>query len=903
MSTTNRRRKSITGPVGWHRPQSAAVSRSSSSIAIGCCNQWMMMIFFTVPVLLAAFPVETSANSLNLVGKNCIVTEPLYNVTFNFSSLNSELAHHIKSDINEQFMFDVCDHLAFKCNGISGGAACLKRNDNTQVLLGRESQLHLTDGRIHFNFSNGEECRNGRNYSLDIILMCSYSSVEEPLSVIPYSVDQCGYFMFWTTKLACTPLPARVKANECAVKDETGYTFNLLPLSHTRHHVPDRSGSHFFVTACKPAHYGHMSMCPPGSSVCYFNSSESDYTKTYHDYGQTDPNPTIENNKLVMNFNSSNESCQNSKIIFECDPGAIEEVPEYVAKEGCVHLFEWRTPLACKKKESCAVLDANSGMLFNMSSLAGQKYTVKEANKTYEFVVCKNVGSQCAGSSGACEITKDNTEAIGLGNLNDELLFNITGAPYLLYKSGSICKQDQRWSTKIEFICETDKGAKTEPKLVENNNCEIIIQMETVLACKKQVSCVATNMSNDLEIDLSPLSSSEHNYEALVNDTLAIAKNRKFFLNVCRPLLSTYGLGCPGGSAACMAVQSGTDLTPKEELSMGFPDVSSIIVGNKVQLKYLRGSVCPQDNETNISTEIEFYCQPKAGRGLPILQEVMHDCHYRFEWPTNVVCQEFEAEFSDKSCEIVSKDMDTSVDLKKIFPSGELLVNPSKNSASQELKEGKVQLCSKNITVKTVYQDRAVVMFFAVADASCEETGDNINVNLKIECGQISSFNINEQSNCHLLLTQLSPHICTFVGASSNETDSNSPGADATTATTTTTTITPSEPTSKVVTPTSTASPASSDPTASKDDATSSGADDNSGTLGIILAVLTLISLVGAGGFLLLRNPERRDQLRSLFRRRNVLVQYSRVHTSNEEASLLMNPTAVLSDSDDEMLI
>lgn len=113
----------------------------------------MMMIVFAVPVLLAAFPVGSSANSLSLVSENCIVKEPLYNVTFNFSSLNSELAHHIKSDINEQFMFDVCDKLNFQCNGISDGTACLKRNDNTQVLLGRESQLHLTDGRIHFETS------------------------------------------------------------------------------------------------------------------------------------------------------------------------------------------------------------------------------------------------------------------------------------------------------------------------------------------------------------------------------------------------------------------------------------------------------------------------------------------------------------------------------------------------------------------------------------------------------------------------------------------------------------------------------------------------------------------------------------------------------------------------------
>lgn len=311
--------------------------------------------------------------------------------------MDSDLAHHVKSDINEQFLFDVCDQLKVPCNKLAGGAACLTRNDKSQVLLGMRSTLQLTDGRIHFNFTGGEPCGNGKNYSLDIILMCSYSEVREPFNVIPYSTNQCNYYIFWTTSLACAPLPDRVKANECAVKDATGHTFNLLPLSHKNNHVDNRNGSYFSVTVCKPVHYGHMTMCPPGSSVCFVNKTESDYRKRYHDYGQTDPNPTMEGDKLMMNLNSNEGSCQNSKIIFECDPAATEEPPQYVAKEGCVHLFIWRTSLACKKKESCAVVDPNSGKMFNMSSLANQSYSVKQANMSYEFGICKMANSQCPG--------------------------------------------------------------------------------------------------------------------------------------------------------------------------------------------------------------------------------------------------------------------------------------------------------------------------------------------------------------------------------------------------------------------------------------------------------------------------------------------------------------------------
>lgn len=333
-------------------------------------------------------------------------------------------------------------------------------------------------------------------------------------------------------------------------------------------------------------------------------------------------------------------------------------------------------------------------------------------------------------TSGACQLTNNNSQAVSLGVVNDELLYNITGAPFLLYQSGSICNQNahQKWTTKIEFICETDKGDKAEPKLVENNNCEVIIQMETELACDEEISCVATNPDNDLTVDLSALISAEYNYKAEVNDSLAVAKDTKFYLNVCRPLLSTYGLGCPGGSAACMALQGPKDSTPKEELSLGYPDVSLTMVGNRAQLRYLRGSVCPQDNATELSAEVEFYCQPIAGRGAPILQEIMHDCHYRFEWATNVMCPLFGAEFRPKSCEIVSNETGVSVDLKKIFASGELALNANKNSGSQELRDGKVQLCTKNLTVVSDYREQSVTMFFTIGDSSCEETGGELRV-------------------------------------------------------------------------------------------------------------------------------------------------------------------------------
>ncbi|XP_058444007.1 cation-independent mannose-6-phosphate receptor [Malaya genurostris] len=849
------------------------------------CSAMISMVLMIV----AMFPVRTNGNSLILTGENCAVKEPLYNITFNLSALNSDLAHHATSDINERFIFDVCDQLDIKCNGVTGGAACLRRKDGTEVQLGRKSTLQLVDGRIHFNFTGGEPCQKGRNYSFDIILMCSYTMEPESMSVVPYSSDQCNYFMFWSTKLACAPLPDIVKNNECSVKDATGYVFNFLPLSHVNHHVPDRNGSHFFVTACKPVHYGHMTMCPLGSSVCYVNKTEDDYTRKYHDYGQTDPNPTIEQGKLVMNFKSKEGTCQNSKILFECDPAATEEVPEYVGMEGCTHLFSWRTSFACKKTEPCSVVDPISGLVFNMTSLAKQTYTVKQGEATYEFGICDMTKSRCPDQSGACQIASDNSQAVSLGTINDKLLYNITGAPYLRYTSGSICDHsNSKWSTRIEFICQTDKGEKLPPKLVENAGCEVIIQIETELACTRDISCSAMNFSSDREVDLSPLISADHNYEALVNSSLQQVANKrqKFYLNVCRPLLSTFGLGCPGGSAACLAVQGPSDLTPTSELSLGYPDVSLTIVGERAQLRYLRGDDCPQDNATKLSTEIEFYCAPEAGRGNPILQEILHDCHYRFEWPTNVVCPSTKADFTSSDCVIFNGQTKTKVDLRDIFANGALIVDPSPKSKSEELKDGKVLLCSKNISAVVDYSKQAVKMFFTVTDALCEGTGGTVNVNLRVNCADEQSFSMNEQSACHLILTQQTPKICAFVGASSRTGGNDDKDHS-----------TEHNLSSTPETKTSTQTESSS----SMNDNSAEVSGSPGSALGIILAALTLVSLTGAAALLLWRNPARRECVRSLFGRRNVSVQYSRV--SNEEANLLMHTPGTISDSDDELLI
>lgn len=255
--------------------------------------------------------------------------------------------------------------------------------------------------------------------------------------------------------------------------------------------------------------------------------------------------------------------------------------------------------------------------------------------------------------AGACY--EQNATTISLGNSNSQLRFNQSGSLYLLYEDGAECPSaaagSRRWSTKIEFVCAnnatkdhaaTAAGAGTEAgagaggadslEIIEDSNCQLLIQYQTPLACREPIRCKATiyvdhtaeglGSSGDESIDLTPLISASDNYEARVElpagmehlvpkstkvrssrSPLISPRNRnglvicwllslrhsthsdrhhlyqsysghshsyplfillQFFLNVCRPLVPKYQLGCAGGSAACMAKVT-ADGAPEEE--------------------------------------------------------------------------------------------------------------------------------------------------------------------------------------------------------------------------------------------------------------------------------------------------------------------------------------------------
>lgn len=135
--------------------------------------------------------------------------------------------------------------------------------------------------------------------------------------------------------------------------------------------------------------------------------------------------------------------------------------------------------------------------------------------------------------TGACY--KQNGQTNSLGKLNSHLRFNQSGSPYLLYEDGGHCGTgERRWSTKIEFVCANnatkDNGntsgssgsttATNAVKIIEDSNCQLLIQYQTPYACQEQIKCTDkgyAELSGDFTIDLTPLINANENYEASID--------------------------------------------------------------------------------------------------------------------------------------------------------------------------------------------------------------------------------------------------------------------------------------------------------------------------------------------------------------------------------------------------
>lgn len=141
-----------------------------------------------------------------------------------------------------------------------------------------------------------------------------------------------------------------------------------------------------------------------------------------------------------------------------------------------------------------------------MKELSGKQYSLEQGGQKYVFGVCTEPKGPCNGNAGACLVTGDkNGQSSSMGVVSSELQLSTerNEAPFLAYKSGSVCGAlHKQWETKIEFACQMD-GTTAGPKIIENTNCTLIIQFVTKLVCNNEVRdgfCKNEQCSNILNV-------------------------------------------------------------------------------------------------------------------------------------------------------------------------------------------------------------------------------------------------------------------------------------------------------------------------------------------------------------------------------------------------------------------
>lgn len=76
------------------------------------------------------------------IGKDCKVTEPYYNITFDLTPLRKDGGYKINGFDNDQLDFNICGKLNKPCGDSASVAACLDKN-NKKFKFGKQIKCNL----------------------------------------------------------------------------------------------------------------------------------------------------------------------------------------------------------------------------------------------------------------------------------------------------------------------------------------------------------------------------------------------------------------------------------------------------------------------------------------------------------------------------------------------------------------------------------------------------------------------------------------------------------------------------------------------------------------------------------------------------------------------------------------
>ncbi|NWJ02858.1 MPRI protein, partial [Crypturellus undulatus] len=425
--------------------------------------------------------------------------------------------------------------------------------------------------------------------------------------------------------------------------------------------------------------------CGKSSAVCAYDINK----KTYLSVGDLDLQKA---SKSLLEFNTTHNCSQQgsqhhiqSNINFLC--GKTLGTPEFVTSTECVHYFEWRTFVACKrdlfkpvKEVPCYVFDEDKKKhdLNPLIKISGS-YLVDDSDDDSLFInLCRDLGrsseetSSCPVGSAACLLREG--RAYDVGRPQEQLKLHSKDRLVLSYER--IYSDEERPdfclghnpAVTITFVCPSKRGEESAgPKLTAKTNCRYEIEWVTEYACHRDYleskNCLLTNEQHDISIDLRPLTLPS----GYVTPYSAKDDNKEYYyyLNICGKTAAGNCKDSTGFISSCQVKSSNN----QHKVAGRFENQTLRYSDGDLTLIYPNGDACSSGFQR--MTVINFECNETAGndgKGSPVFAGEV-DCTYFFTWDTKYACKEKE----DLVCTVA--DRRKHYDLSPLIRSSELAQN------------------------------------------------------------------------------------------------------------------------------------------------------------------------------------------------------------------------------------
>eukprot|EP00040_Diaphanoeca_grandis_P029481 m.172769 g.172769 ORF g.172769 m.172769 type:complete len:2666 (-) comp31700_c1_seq1:1066-9063(-) len=634
-------------------------------------------------------------------GTECMVTDPRTGHAFDFRSLTSETDYSV-SNGEYEYLFNVCG--PSKCDPDYGG--CQKKVGEDRVTgIGKWSnQLTVTDDVVRLAYADGVgPCHTVSVRHMQINFACPTSeSNDGDISFVEEDAN-CGYFVEFTTSLACAAPPI-----QCIVNGPDGvvYDFTRLMINNDDANYQTSNpltGDIFEINICRSLVKTELP-CPLQAAAC-LSQVGADASAPLQAFNLGLPAKpswdSVTGHPIITYVGGDFNDFNSTNIVFVCPAQgdstsglAFNSIicDDRDSSKSCTHSFTYYTQLVCVtptdggptekpgfhpddtiKGVGCKVTDPVSGDTLDFSDMGSDSWPHSEhaladaGGHAYALSVCSNSPVTCGDKTDAMACQSKDDKAWSLGGVDKESmgLELVNGVARITYSGGEKCHVNKSTeSTRgalIEFRCHPAAGLGYPVFRNETDDCKYDFIWETARACLspyKPSDCKANDGQNFY--DLSSLAKRDSNWQ--VSDPLTDAL---YEMNVCRALVPSLTSKCNHTAGACQKNSDGS------QKSLGFVTEPKFNDEGKLVLEYKGGDLCHGGLFAR-ALLVEFEC-PRDGAGYalsgvtdsPVFVAETDDCTYKFSWRTSAACAVDETFVPVKptSCEIVSPTTGQAVDL------------------------------------------------------------------------------------------------------------------------------------------------------------------------------------------------------------------------------------------------